>query len=294
MIVSLTKLRQLVTIAQCESLSRAAAELNVSQPALSRAVAFIEDVYGVKIFDRTPQGVIATPAGATIIAEAQRLLRMADTFDHNANLVGGGKLGHVSFGMGPALANALMSKTGIALLADGRQISFEALTRRADYLVKALLDGDIELAMVGKAHLHIPDQVEVRPIGILKIAVIARAGHPLAGKANISIAQLREFPIASPMDLNQSPAFQPVPHNIICDDYAAMQEMVVATDTVCACAASFAETASAKGDVVSLDVDIPAELRTVEIVAMTLKGRTPSIAVELAIERCREVLEGLD
>src|SRR6478736_3228688 len=138
MIVSLTKLRQLVTIAQCESLSRAAAELNVSQPALSRTVAFIEDVYGVKIFDRTPQGVVATQAGAAIIAEAQRLLRMADAFDHNASLVAGGELGHVSFGMGPILANTLMSKAGIALLGDDRQVSFEAKTRRADYLIREL------------------------------------------------------------------------------------------------------------------------------------------------------------
>jgi DNA-binding transcriptional LysR family regulator len=290
-IVSLTKLRQLVAIARCQSFSRAAAELHISQPALSRTVAFIEDVYGTRIFDRTRQGLVVTQSGATIVAEAQRLLRMADAFDHNASMAGGGKLGQVSFGMGPILANSLMADTGIALLADRRQISFEAQTRRADYLIKALLDGDLELGLVGNAHLDIPDEIEVRPIGVVKTAVIARAGHPLAGQANVSLAQLREFPIASPVDLNRLPPFRPVPHNIACDDYGAMEEMVKATDTVCVCAAIFAREACASGEVVTLDVDLPLESRTVDVIAMTLKGRTTSIAVELAIECCREVLE---
>jgi hypothetical protein len=39
-----------------------------------------------------------------------------------------------------------------------------------------------------------------------------------------------------------------------------------------------------------LDVDIPAEQREIEVIAMTLKGRTISPAVELIIECCREIL----
>ena len=294
MIVSLTKLRQLVMIARCESLTRAAEELNVSQPALSRALAFIEGVYGVKIFDRTPQGVVPTEAGSAIIAEAQRLLRMADTFDHNASLIGGGKLGQVSFGMGPILADTLMGKAGIALLTGGRQISFRAQTRRADYLIKALMDEDLELGLVGNANLDIPEEIEVRSVGILKTAVIARPGHPLADKRAIGLDQVRDFPVASPMDLNQLQSFYPIPHNIACDDYFAMKEMVKATDAVCLCAAIYAKAVSATGEAITLDVEMPAEQRAIEVIAMTLKGRTTSPAVEQVIDCCREVLENAD
>jgi DNA-binding transcriptional LysR family regulator len=291
MIVSLTKLRQLVTVARCESLTRAADVLGISQPALSRAVAFIEDVYGVKIFDRTSQGVIKTEAGAAIVAEAERLLRTADAFDHNASLIGGGKIGHVSFGMGPILADTLMGKAGIALLADGKRISFRAQTRRADYLIKALLDEDVELGLVGHSNFDIPDEIEVRHVGVMRTAAIARPGHPLESKRNISIEQCRKFPLASPMDLNQLREFQPIPHNIACDDYMAMKEMVVATDTVCLCSTIFARAAAATGEVVILDMDIPPRQREIEVIAMSLKGRTTSPAVEAVIRCCREVLE---
>jgi len=274
--------------------TRAAEELNISQPALSRALAFIEDVCGVKIFDRKPQGVVPTEAGSAIVAEAERLLRMADTFDHNASLIGGGKLGQVSFGMGPILADTLMGRAGIALLADGKQIAFRAQTRRADYLIKALLDEDLELGLAGNANLDIPDEIQVRPVGILKTAVIARPGHPLAGKRTIGIDQIREFPVASPMDLNQLQSFYPIPRNISCDDYFAMKEMVKATDTVCFCAAIYAKAVSATGEAITLDVGIPAEQRAIEVIAITPKGRATSPAVELVIECCREVLEGAD
>jgi LysR family pca operon transcriptional activator len=291
MIVSLSKLRQLVTIARFASLTRAADELRISQPALSRNVAFIEDVYGVKIFDRTPHGVIPTQAGSAIIGEAERLLRTADTFDHNASLIGGGKLGYVSFGMGPILANTLMSKVGIALLRGGKQISFRAQVRRADNLVRALVHEDLEVGLVGNANFEIPDEIEARRVGVMRIAAIARPGHPLVNQRNIGVEQIRHFPIASPLDVNQFQTFHPVPHHVSCDDYIAMKEMVVATDTICLCASIFARSASETGEVVILDFDVPEEHREIEVVALTLKGRTTSPAVELIIACCREVLE---
>jgi DNA-binding transcriptional LysR family regulator len=291
MIVSLTKLQQLVTIARCESLTRAADALGISQPALSRTVAFIEDVYGVKIFDRTPQGVVSTAAGAALIAEAERVVRDADTFDHNARLIGGGKLGQLSFAMSPLVAEVLMGKAGIALLAAGKRISFRAQTRRADYVIKALLEDDLELGLVGMASFEVPDEIAVRPVGKMRTAVIARAGHPLAGKASVSVAEARQFPVASPMDMNQLRPFHPVAHNISCDDYGAMAEMVVASDTICVCSAIFAQKATGGGEIVTLAIDMPADQRESEVVALTLKGRTVSPAVELVIDRCRELLE---
>jgi LysR family pca operon transcriptional activator len=290
MIVSLSKLRQVVTVARFSSLTRAAEDLRISQPALSRNVAFVEDVYGVKIFDRLPQGVAVTAAGSAIIAEAARVLRSADTFDHNATLIGGGRLGYVSFGMGPILSNAFMGQVAVALIKDGKQISFRAQTRSAEHLVKALMHEDIELGVVGNAKIGIPDEIEVRQVGTMRTAAIVRRGHPLARQRNIGIEQVRHFPIASPLDLNQLRAFEPIPHHISCDDYLAMKEMVLATDTICFCGSVFAHSVSENGEIEIIDFDIPVDQQSIDVLALTLKGRTTSPAVELIIDCCREVL----
>src|SRR3954447_27010741 len=76
--VELRQLRYLVTIADEGNLGRAAAKLYVSQPALSYAVKHLESELGVRLFDRHPGGVSATPAGADVVAEARRTLRQAD------------------------------------------------------------------------------------------------------------------------------------------------------------------------------------------------------------------------
>jgi LysR family pca operon transcriptional activator len=289
MIVSLSKLRQLVTIARSASLSRAAEELRISQPALSRNVAFIEDAYGVKIFDRTPQGVIATQAGSAIIGEAERLLRSAEAFNHNAELIGGGKLGEVTFGMGPILGNVLAAKIGITLLTGDRQISFRIQTRRADDLINALIHEDLELAFIGQA-FHVPDEIEARSVGRMRTAAIVRPDHPLVGQRKVGIDQVANYPVASPLDLKQLQLFKPIPHHISCDDYNAMKEMVVATDTICFCAEIFARQAWETGEVAILDFDMPAPQREFEVLAMTLKGRTSSPAVELVVDCCRAIL----
>ena len=92
------------------------------------------------------------------------------------------------------------------------------------------------------------------------------------------------------MDLNHLKTFYPVPHHISCDDYGAMKEMVMATNTICFSASNFARAASDAGDVVMLDLDFPEDQRKIETVALTLKGRTASPAGELIIACCREVL----
>jgi DNA-binding transcriptional LysR family regulator len=291
MIVSLSKLSQLVAVARSQSLTRAADELNISQPALSRTVAFIEGVYQVKIFDRTAHGMVMTDAGNAIVAEAERVLREAQSFDHNANLIGKGQLGRISFGMGPILANILMANVGIRLLTGGRKLSFRAQARRADRLIRAILDQELELGLVGLANLEIPNEIEVQRIGSLKTAIIARPGHPLAGEREITVDRLRSYTIAAPVELNLRPAFRSLEHTIACNDYEAIKEMVMATDLLCLGSEIFARKASAAGDVVVLDAIIPPSDQLVDIAALTLKGRSISPAAELVIQCCRELLE---
>jgi len=291
MIVSLVKLRQLVTVARCASLTRAAEELNISQPALSRSVAFIEKVYGVQIFDRTPQGVVPTQAGAAIVEEASRLLRSAETFDHNASLIGEGRLGQVSVGMGPAISSLVMAKACMALMSDSRTISIRAHIRRADHLLKSLIAEEVELGLLVDVDLDLSDEFATTKVGVATTALMARKGHPLEHKRRIKIADLREYPIAGPLDINVRPNFRPIAQVIVCDDYKALTEVVRNTDALFLGSRLFARKACEEGGLAVLDVDFPPEEREFDILAVTLKGRTLSPSVNLIIDCCRSVLE---
>lgn len=57
----------LLTVAKCGSMGRAAAELAVSQPAVSKAIADLEHALGLRLLDRSPHGVEPTPYGAVLL-----------------------------------------------------------------------------------------------------------------------------------------------------------------------------------------------------------------------------------
>src|SRR5438094_10353161 len=65
--LKLSDLRLLFGVAQCGSMAKAAARLNLSQPAVSKAISAIEHALGVRLFDRYPQGVELTIYGRTLV-----------------------------------------------------------------------------------------------------------------------------------------------------------------------------------------------------------------------------------
>ena len=82
----IAELRALCTAADLGSVSRAARLLRVTQPALSKRIQSLEAVAGVKLLERTSQGVELTDAGRRLYEEARKLLAQADVI---TDLLGG-------------------------------------------------------------------------------------------------------------------------------------------------------------------------------------------------------------
>jgi DNA-binding transcriptional LysR family regulator len=75
--LELRLVRYFTVVAEVGNFSRAAAELRVAQPSLSRQIQRLEHRLGVRLFDRTPQGALLTEAGKAFLPEAQALLNAA-------------------------------------------------------------------------------------------------------------------------------------------------------------------------------------------------------------------------
>jgi LysR family hydrogen peroxide-inducible transcriptional activator len=76
--MTLNELRFIVAVAQERNFLRAAEKAFISQPALSLAIQKLEEELGLKIFERGKNDVTATPIGAAIVEQAQRVLEEAE------------------------------------------------------------------------------------------------------------------------------------------------------------------------------------------------------------------------
>src|SRR5215510_361642 len=65
--LKLRDLRLLETVVRLRSMAKAATQLNISQPAVSKAIAELEHVLGVRLVDRSRQGIEPTPHGRALV-----------------------------------------------------------------------------------------------------------------------------------------------------------------------------------------------------------------------------------
>ena len=96
--MELYQLKTFVAIAKEGSLTRAAERVFTSAPAVSAQLKALEDELGVKLFERTPRGMVPTQAGRSLLEEAERTLASAMRMRSAAEQLRGAAQGVVRFG----------------------------------------------------------------------------------------------------------------------------------------------------------------------------------------------------
>src|SRR3954454_19199704 len=98
MAFTLEQLRGFVAVADELHFGRAAERLKMTQPPLSRQIQKLERVVGAQLLERDNRRVTLTSAGPTLLAEARRLLSLADARPERARRVASGASGVVRIG----------------------------------------------------------------------------------------------------------------------------------------------------------------------------------------------------
>lgn len=191
--VSLRALRYVIAAADCGNLTKAARLLNVSQPPVSAAIAQVEAELGVQIFVRHhARGVTMTAAGRRIVNEARLLLNHARDFAQNAKALAGEVRGEIAVGCFWTIATHFMPRLLSSFAETHSGIHVDLDEGDQAHILEGLTSGRTEIAL--SYRLAIPPEVKGELLAELPPVAILPAGHPLAGRQEISLRELRDDP----------------------------------------------------------------------------------------------------
>ncbi|MBD2058546.1 LysR family transcriptional regulator [Oculatella sp. FACHB-28] len=144
--IKLSQLRALVAVAEVSNFSEAALRLEVSQSAISHAIAALEESLGVVLFSRGRHGARLTPIGERVKDHAEDMLKLLDVIGKEVNLTKGLKGGQVRVGVFRSVATRLLPEVIVRLKHYFPDITTTPIEYRDDDRVEqALREGRVDV-----------------------------------------------------------------------------------------------------------------------------------------------------
>lgn len=192
-LMTATQLRAFLALADAGGFVGAALETGLSQPALHRAVRDLEQLCAMPLVERRGRGVSLTATGRRLargvrLAAGEIAAAIAETRPEGAD--GGGR---IVVGAMPLSRARVLPRAIARFTAAHPRVQIEVVEGSWRELIDPLRDGVIDVT-VGALRDDAPPDIAQTPLLTDRLVIIGRAGHPLAGKREISGAQLAQFP----------------------------------------------------------------------------------------------------
>jgi DNA-binding transcriptional LysR family regulator len=191
--VDIRNMRQLLAVGRYGSIAKASEALGVSQPALSAAIARMEDQLGVPLFERSAQGSRLTPIGELVAQRARKVVAEAEQMIREAALIAGGDGGSIRVGVGSSLREGFLGPFLEALTESYPLLGICVDLRDRSVLIPMLRAREIDLAICAVADEVADDDLVVTNVLTTDGVAVARPEHPLAGRRRVSVAEFAEF-----------------------------------------------------------------------------------------------------
>lgn len=190
------RLRHFLAVYELGSIGRACEKLLLTQPALSKSIRQLEDELGVRLFDRTPMGVVPTVFGNALALHAKSIEAQFRNAEAQISSLKGKAQGHVTVGIGPSVARNIMPAATRTLQAIQPDIALTVVEGLIDDLLPRLRRGELDV-MIGSWPPITDPMFTTETVLVDQLEVIARSGHPLAGRAVLR-SELLNYPWALP------------------------------------------------------------------------------------------------
>lgn len=238
--IDLKRMRYVVEVARAEAITTAAQTLAITQSALSRSIAEVEEELGIKLFHRLPRGVQPTEAGKRFVARAQRLF--GDIDDLVADVKDSKDLatGRLRIGIAPATYIGHTTTALRNLAAEHPGVAIEIVSGTPQSLCPRLLHGELNVIVGSSSYLKRWRELKLKTLAPMEVVCMFRRDHPIAALNEVTELDVLDYPLI--LAETVEPMYSDIAHRYIhhglpmpqpqyvTDNFRLIREVVSVTD----------------------------------------------------------------
>ncbi len=175
-------------VSKAGNVSRAAEELMISQPAVSKQLKELERSLGVMLFDRLPKGMRRTTAGDTLAEYAQRIFSTAIEAEQAMDDLRGLRRGRLVVGASTTIGVYLLPEVFVRFRKQYPGVRLELEIANSDVIRKRVVAGEVQVGMT--EGVIDSDDVESIVFAVDRLVAIAAVKHRLSAKRSVTAKAL--------------------------------------------------------------------------------------------------------
>lgn len=295
--IRLRDLHILLAVVQSKSMAKAAEHLAISKPVISKTIADLEHVLGVRLLERDRHGAEPTAYGAALLKRSITVFDELRESVKDLEFLADPQAGEVRIGCNPVLATSFVSAVVDRLSRRFPRIVFHIVARPAEDLHGELSERNVDLLISRRLGKLADERLDFELLFEDREVVAAGAQNPWVRRRKIELADLMKelWVLPRPDNVIGSVALKAFrsqglgyPRATVVSDFPHARMSLLATGRFLSIFPASALKFSEKGqDIRALPVQLP--LSGISVGVMTLKNRTLSPVARLFIEHAREV-----
>lgn len=190
--MTIAQIKYFVTVAKCLSFTKAAEQLFVSQPALSRHIKNMEEELNIQLFVRTNNGIRLTPAGSHLY------VGMLDMYENYIEMLQ--KAEKIQKGLNGSLKIGILDQTNVAdfmpliyreFLVHHPNVDLEFTEGSFSYLISELYAGRMDMIFTLQFEIERKESILYQYVSRSKDYIVMSKYHPLAAKEHLTLEDVK-------------------------------------------------------------------------------------------------------
>ena len=195
--MDISALQAFIAVARNESFSKASEQLFVTQPAISKRVAALEEELGTQLFNRIARQISLTEAGKHLLPKAQELVHQAEDMQRYASNLNDDISGNLSIAISHHIGLHRMPPILKEFNLRHPEVQLDIRFEDSDQAFSAVEHGDIEFAVITLPN-QLPEKLVKETIWQDQLNIMVGLEHPLSSQSNISLGVLSNYPCVLP------------------------------------------------------------------------------------------------